>query len=551
VAGFPAVPRLRTVGFVALGTVGAVVLGVSVAYAIDLAGHDGEALRNVEVGGHLVGGLRRAEVRELVAGLDEQVARTEVRVRVGDGGFEATGAELGLTVDVDATVEAVMEAGRQGVWPAQAFRWAVSPLARQRAPLRVRVDQAAVARVVAERDPGPRTPPAGPSVALVDGELRAVPGTPGRGIDDADVAAALREADADAGRLTVEVVPGPIPPRFPDTVAEALAAEARRITADPLDVEIDGEVVTVKPATLRRWVTTVQTIERLDLAVNPELASEDLRTLAPDAGSEAKDATFQVVEGRLELVPATPGTRCCAHEMMGVVLAALRDRRDEPAALPLEPVEPERNDTEARALGITEEVATFTTRHNAGEARVTNIHRIADLVRGQIIEPGDTFSVNDFVGKRTRAKGFVSAGVIENGVFTEDVGGGISQFATTLFNAAFFAGLDYGEYQSHSIYISRYPYGREATLSYPHPDLEIENTTPFGVLVWTSYTSSSITVTLYSTTYVEAEQTGQRTQAHGTCTRVVTERTRTYVQTGEKKVDTVRALYRPGEGVNC
>ena len=54
----------------------------------------------------------------------------------------------------------------------------------------------------------------------------------------------------------------------------------------------------------------------------------------------------------------------------------------------------------------------------------------------------------------------------------EAVGGGISQFATTLFNAAFFAGLDIPEYQSHSIYITRYPYGREATLSYPAPDLE-------------------------------------------------------------------------------
>ena len=91
--------------------------------------------------------------------------------------------------------------------------------------------------------------------------------------------------------------------------------------------------------------------------------------------------------------------------------------------------------------------------------------------------------------------------MIEDGHFTEDIGGGISQFATTLFNAAFYAGLEIPEYQAHTIYISRYPYGREATMSYPKPDLKIKNTSPHGVLIWTEYTRTTITVSLWSTKY--------------------------------------------------
>jgi vancomycin resistance protein YoaR len=140
--------------------------------------------------------------------------------------------------------------------------------------------------------------------------------------------------------------------------------------------------------------------------------------------------------------------------------------------------------------------------------------------------------------------------VIENGLFSEDVGGGISQFATTLFNAAFFAGLDFAEYQSHSIYISRYPYGREATLSYPKPDLRLRNDTPYGVMIWPSYTSSSIRVSMYSTRHLVAEQTGQTQGPRGNCTRVTTERTRTW-EDGRVEVDKVYAVYRPEEGVNC
>ena len=87
-------------------------------------------------------------------------------------------------------------------------------------------------------------------------------------------------------------------------------------------------------------------------------------------------------------------------------------------------------------------------------------------------------------------------------------------------------------------------------MGYPHPDLEIKNTTPHGVLIWTSYDASSITVTLYSTRFVTAVQSGQTKGARGSCTRVTTERTRTYLD-GRSEVDKVYATYRPKEGVNC
>ena len=138
-----------------------------------------------------------------------------------------------------------------------------------------------------------------------------------------------------------------------------------------------------------------------------------------------------------------------------------------------------------------------------------------------------------------------------NGVFTTSVGGGISQYATTLFNAAYFARHHIGDYQSHTIYHSRYQYRRDATVNFPNVDLEILNTTPYGVLLWPITDETSITVTLYGTRWVEGEQTGQTERRQGvSCTRVTTERTRTYLEDGRTETDTVFALYRP-EGVRC
>jgi vancomycin resistance protein YoaR len=186
---------------------------------------------------------------------------------------------------------------------------------------------------------------------------------------------------------------------------------------------------------------------------------------------------------------------------------------------------------------------------------VANIHRIADTVRGMYIEPGGTFSVNGRVGERTIEKGYVSAPQITNGTHDEGIGGGVSQFATTIFNAAFFAGMEYDAYQSHSIWFDRYPYGREATISWPKPDLIIRNPSPYGVMVWTSYTDTSLTVSFWSTKWATGAQTGRTEEPQGPCTKVRTERTRTFVDDGHTDVDHVVAIYQPagaeGDGVIC
>ena len=105
-----------------------------------------------------------------------------------------------------------------------------------------------------------------------------------------------------------------------------------------------------------------------------------------------------------------------------------------------------------------------------------NIHRGADLLNNTIVEPGATFSLNDTLGPRTAERGFVVAPVFY-GEFTEDVGGGVSQLATTVFNAVFFGGYEDVYHKPHTIYISRYPMGREATVNYPSVDLKFRNNT--------------------------------------------------------------------------
>ena len=152
---------------------------------------------------------------------------------------------------------------------------------------------------------------------------------------------------------------------------------------------------------------------------------------------------------------------------------------------------------EVEKLGIRGLVSSFTTRHPCCEKRVANIHRIADIMNGRVVRPGETVSVNAIVGPRTAKNGFVPAPTIEEGEMVDSIGGGISQFATTLFNALFHGGYEIVERQPHTYWFPRYPMGHEATLSWPKPDIIFKNDTAAGMAFVTSYTSTSITVKIY------------------------------------------------------
>lgn len=544
-----------------------VLLGlVVVAWAIDTS--SGGVPRNVRLAGLDVGGRSAAELSARVRDLAADFQQRPVAIVSGDETYETTARDLGLMIDEDRTTARALEVGDDGLVVTRPVRWLLSFVSPRDAPLELQVSAEQVALTVVELEGSARTEPTEPEVELVDGSFRVVPGKDGIGIDTSAVAAALREAaeQAPAGDvIRVEVAQGPIPPLGSDEEARAAVSEAEALVGTPLEVRTSGGDRTIDPEELRTWVALSSRPDGSVVAeLDPVKVGVSLRAHFAGIDGHPVDASFTLADGVPVILPDRPGLVCCADGAADTILTALRAGQD---SVTLELVEGPAAFTvaDAREWGITQPVGGnhawrngapttagpgFTTYHAASGARVINIHRIADLVRGAVVPPGGSFSINDHVGKRTAEKGFVAAGAISNGEHVEEIGGGISQFATTTFNAAFFAGLDIDEYQAHSEYFDRYPRGREATMGYPAPDLEFTNNTPYGILIWTSYTDTSLTVTLYSTPYATAEQTAISEAMSGRCTIVTTTRTRTYPD-GRTEADKFRARYRPGPGQGC
>jgi len=521
------------------------------AYAFSTRNHRHEVEARVTLAGLDIGGMNKAQLARTLERVAARYEGAQVRVKAPGGGFTTPASTLGLRVNRATTAAHALEVGRGGLPITRLWSWAYSFVTPRTAAVDVDVDRAAARLVIAKKDPGPHAPAVEPSIRFEDNHFVAVAGKAGRGIDDEDVATELSKAAGTGRLIAVSVGRETLRPRFGLAAARAVAREADRLIKAPLPLTLNGEPTTVSTSALRSWATAAATEGRLVFAIDGAKAATDLHKRYPRAGVPAAETTFQVVNGQVSVVPGHAGTTCCDPSVGGRIERVLRAQLPPPVEAPLRRIEPKISAEQAAQLGIKEVVGSFTTQHPAGQPRVKNIHRIADLMRGQVILPNSTMSVNAIIGKRTAAKGFVNAPVIEEGLFSEDFGGGVSQFATTLFNAGFLAGLEFPEYQSHSIYLSRYPYGREATLNYPHPDLKIRNNTPYGVLIWPSYTGSAVSVTLYSTKTWKVTQTGQTKSPQGVCTRVRTERTRVRLSDQLTKKDAVFATYRPAEGMNC
>ena len=397
-----------------------------------------------------------------------------------------------LAVDGAATEQAKVDAGRHSV--RTRVRALVDPT-----PPRIRVNpvlhpigaEELVARLERELDR--------PRAARVErrGErFVAVSAQPGAEIDRAALLRKLK-ATALAGRTRLVAPLLPVEDALTTAAAEEAAATAQRITDRPIALTFRGEEVgTLQPRLLARLVRFRPAGDHFDLyfdrkrlvrAVQPELAPWRQR---------ARNARFVVSGDGVSIAPSRPGLDVNATAVQEAAINAAYGGRT--LELSLKQTRADLTTAEARKLGIRRQISTFTTEMGTSSSnRIHNVHLMADYIDGTVIKPGETFSFNESVGPRTVERGFLEGQMIVGSLLLPAIGGGVCQTATTLFNNAFELGLPILERHNHSFYISHYPLGRDATVSWGGPDFKFRNDLKSGILIKTSYTDSTLTFSFY------------------------------------------------------
>lgn len=519
----PARPRTATAGgghgpvrrvsgaFLLAALVLALLLVVVVTSLVIRSGHDGEALPGTRVAGRDVAGLQVAEIeRKLTPVLGAQ--RT-VLLRADGDIIRVQASDIGYAVDLEGTARAAVAAGRDG-----ALNALIGPLrglvSERDVAVRSSFDTSKTKKGIADVEK--RVARGAYAGALkVDPESLEVTTTrsrAGRTVDQAKLVRLVR-SELRAGRRGPIDVPLKSVPAVPESRLQEVASDAEtylqrglRLTGagSPLTLSTEQTAALLalesrdqgRKASLgvggKALTALLDRIEKRGL----KQARDARVTVSGGGGSltEKGDVTWRPKSASVSVRKGRVGREVRRGLLAQRIEAAVRAGRHA-VSVPRKAVQPKVTSESAGKIDAL--IGTFTTPYVPGQPRVTNIRQMARTVDGTLIAPGQQFSLNGITGERTKAKGYVEAPFIANNRIEPSVGGGVSQFSTTMYNAAFFAGLKLDAYRPHSLYIDRYPPGRESTLNFPDIDMRWTNDTDVPVLVKTSYDDAGVTVRLY------------------------------------------------------
>ncbi len=493
--------RERAGGRLVLVLILALALLLAGGYAAAALAAGDKVPRGTSVSGVDIGGLNQDEAERR---LEEELAdRAEAPIEIsveGESPVSLTPAEAGLSVDYAASV---VEAGGEQAWDPRNL-WDYYTGGDDLDAV-VEVDDDALLAALEEISADTGTPARDGTVRFTKSGVKTRDPKVGTAVDpdvaaDAVVAAYLDEDPS------VELEVGDLQPDIDAAdVSAALDTFANPAMSGPVTLIFDKSRVRLSP----RQYAGALSMEPSDGELVPTVDAKRITALVEGATSgkgAPVDATVQLVNGKPKVIPSKPGVTFDPDDITDTFLDLVA-RAEGDRVLEVEATVDEADFTtrDARDLGIKEEISEFPTHFPYAEYRNINIGRAAELVNGTLLKPGETFSLNGVVGERTRENGFTEGFIISNGIFKEDLGGGVSQMATTLFNAMFFAGLKDIEHKPHSFYIDRYPAGREATVAWPTVDLRFQNDTDYGVLIEayvddsTPSSQGTVTVRMYST----------------------------------------------------
>jgi vancomycin resistance protein YoaR len=473
-------------------------LVVAVMVGVAFAGSRDRLASGTKIAGVDVSGMTPAEARQLLERRAARLSRVPVTFSFGSKSFAVTPRELGVAVDWKGLVDQAAKQGG-GFGPLRGYRRLELQLFPRDLTPAPQAYDAAMQYEISQIAHAVASPHREATLVRHGLHVSIMPGSTGHVLDRAAAARIMSEALGSFSRAGVAL---PVRDDVPSVTAASLAPvalAAQRVLSGPVTV-VAGKTRWRLP----RW----RLASMLALPADP---STPLRFSGPDADAEfaklqrqaarpARDAGWKVsAKGALYIVPAEAGIQLDVPRSAAAVLAAAEKRANRVANLVVEPLQPSRSTKAAEAMGITGVVGTYETIYGGEANRIHNVQLVAHLVDNKLIAPGETFSFNGTTGDRSAAKGFLEAPVIINGELQTGLGGGVCQVSTTVFNAAYEAGLPITERTNHALYISHYPLGRDATVDYPNIDLKFVNNTPHWLLLRTFVGPDSLVVTLFGT----------------------------------------------------
>ncbi|MFI0202385.1 MULTISPECIES: VanW family protein [Streptomyces] len=480
---------------------GAVVLGLGGLYGTAFA-VGGDIDQGTHVLGVDIGGMSRAEARRALTRELGPTAAAPIAVKIGDRVEKADPAALGLSLDTDATLDSAV---RTGYGPVTVIGSLFTSADRDVAPV-IRMNEQTARAAVDRLGKATEQQVRDGVIGFEKGAAKAVAPLTGVSLVEDKALDTLRDAYL---RPAADPVVLPVKRTEPRVDAQeterAMRQFAQPAMSGPVNLTVAGKNLSIPPAVLGEHLKMRADAQgRLvpDLDSKGLLADPAVARPIDEVTHPPRDAAPRLgADGRVVIADLGREGRQVTQEALGRAVLPLLTRTGaaRSAEVATVAVEPDFTGEEARRLGIKEKVSSFTVNFPAAPYRTTNIGRAVELINGSVVMPGEEWSFNRTVGERTPENGFVDGIMINDGQYVKSPGGGVSAVATTMYNAAFFAGVKTVEHGAHSFYIERYPEGREATVAWGTLDLRWVNDTGHPLYIQAQSTDTSLTISLLGT----------------------------------------------------
>jgi vancomycin resistance protein YoaR len=453
----------------------------------------------VRVAGIPVGGLSRAAAAARVQARLDAAGVLTAHLLTAKRDIAIPVADLGFTVNAAHSVEIARQKGRVHVFGGALWLWPSGS-----ALLDVQVDPALYAQAVAPMHKLTDVAARDATLELVGSQVRVLPSKDGTQLDEValerSILASLEQGRAFAGPLPTVIASA----KVTTADAQSRAELARVYVSSALTLRYRGMAVVLTPATIARMlsVNTGSGSATAPLTFGNPRAEKMLHMLFSGIETQPVDAQVDVTNGQVTITASEDGMLIDMPRLVGDLDAVAQQSGLRQVFVAIRDVPPKLSTDDLRNLGLSALGSQFSTFFDPNnQARATNLAQAAKLVDGTLVGPGEIFSLNAAMGPRTINRGFDYAPVIgPGGVLRPGVGGGICQYATTLFNAVFFAGLPIVERHAHSLLIDHYPMGRDATVSWGSADLKFRNDTSKTLMVRSWVTHGELTVVIVGTT---------------------------------------------------
>ena len=452
-----------------------------------------------------IGGLTREEAAERLAGSFQYPPDRHLTLRYGDRAWPVDPADLGASLDVQATVDSAMLVGHSGNLSAR-LREQAGVLLQSRLVMPVLVFQPGAAEMfLSQIGREINRPLHNATLRLGDGlQVEVVPGQSGQEMDIQATSQALQQRVRQMTGGEVGLVVRESEPLLTDLSATQVQVQA--MLAGPVTLTApDAGPWTIAPETLAEWLilrptTAADGGATLAVSLDAGRAASYAREIASQVAITPTNAEFRFDETAGTLVPvvdSVPGRTLDVTATVGLIQGAAAGQ-ERTVPLPLLPVRPDLASEDGPSLGIVELIGEGETRFaGSSSSRVQNIIVGARQFDGVLVAPGEEFSFNHYLGEVTAEQGYEESIIIWGNTTRADVGGGLCQVSSTAFRAAFWAGLPVTERWPHAFRVSYYepPLGMDATIYSPQVDLKWVNDTGHHVLIETAVDEANQTLT--------------------------------------------------------